>query len=280
MKRVISLCAVMLLFVAATVYAQSTMDTANEKAVKITQGPTIADNSGTTATLTWTTDRQAANHVKYRRAGSNDQWKSAYHSGGGTQHSLQLTGLTPGQTYEYQILTQDGDVRTTGQFQAGGGNGTTPAATTNTPATPTSTPANVSSGDKVAIYRSLGPNGVHTFSTSPTAANGFHDEGVTGYLLNNQKPGTVPVYRLTNAQGDTLLTTSDSERASAAGLGYRDEGVMGYVASTQWGGTTPLYRVVTPQGQHFYTASASENAQVLQQGNKDEGVIGYIWTQQ
>jgi len=32
-------------------------------------------------------------------------------------HSLQLTGLQRGKTYEWQILTRDGDVRQQGQFQ-------------------------------------------------------------------------------------------------------------------------------------------------------------------
>jgi Repeat of unknown function (DUF5648)/Fibronectin type III domain len=276
--RVHMLAALLVLFVTAAV-AQKPMDQASEKAVKITQGPTIADNNGTTATLTWTTDREGANHVQYRKAGSNEAWKSAYHSGGGTNHTLQLTGLTAGQTYEYQILTRDGDVRTSGQFQAGSGNGT--AANTSTPtSTPTSSGAPATSaGDKVALYREVGPGGVHTFTTTATAQPGFNNEGIAGYVLNSQKSGTVPLYRLTNSKGDTLLTTNESERGTATAQGYRDEGVVGYVASNRWGGTQPLYRMFG-NGGHFYTTSDQEHGAVLQQGYHDESTLGYVWSQQ
>jgi len=276
--RVHMLAALLLLFVTAAV-AQKPMDQASEKAVKITQGPTIADNNGTTATLTWTTDREGANHVQYRKAGSNEAWKSAYHSGGGTNHTLQLTGLTAGQTYEYQILTRDGDVRTSGQFQAGSGNGT--AANTSTPtSTPTSSGAPATSaGDKVALYREVGPGGVHTFTTTATAQPGFNNEGIAGYVLQSQKSGTVPLYRLTNSKGDTLLTTNESERGTATAQGYRDEGVVGYIASNRWGGTQPLYRMFG-NGGHFYTTSDQEHGAVLQQGYHDESTLGYVWSQQ
>jgi|SRR5262249_28609000 len=93
------------------------MDQKGEKAVHITQGPTISNVTGNSATITWETNKPGANHVRYRVAGSNEEWKSAYHSGGGMSHSLQLTGLQRGKTYEWQILTRDGDVRQQGQFQ-------------------------------------------------------------------------------------------------------------------------------------------------------------------
>jgi Purple acid Phosphatase, N-terminal domain len=93
------------------------MDEKSEKAVQITQGPTVENVTGNSATITWTTDKPGANHVRYRVAGSNSEWKSAFHSGGGTTHNLQLTGLEPSKTYEWQILTRDGDVRQQGQFQ-------------------------------------------------------------------------------------------------------------------------------------------------------------------
>jgi hypothetical protein len=261
--------------------AQKPMDEASEKNVHITQGPTISNNSGSTATLTWTTDHQGANHVQYRKAGSNESWKSAYHQGGGTTHTLQLTGLQPGQTYEYQILTRDGDVRTSGQFQAGSGSGTTATNTATPTATPTTgEPVAASAGDKVTIYRELGPNGVHTFGTTPTSTlPGFHTEGVAGYILNNQKGGTVALHRMANASGDTLLTTDQAEVQSAAAQGYQDQGVVGYIATSNWRGTTPLYRMFGSSG-HFYTTSAQEHQSALGLGYHDEKTVGYIWTQQ
>ena len=108
------------LTLAAPVFGQQGMDSAAERAVKITQGPAIVNNNGTSATLEWSTNSAGANHVRYREMGSN-RWQSAYHAGGGTHHALQLGGLQPGKTYEWQILTRDGDVRTAGQFRAEGG---------------------------------------------------------------------------------------------------------------------------------------------------------------
>jgi Purple acid Phosphatase, N-terminal domain len=115
MRRILTALATSLMFLAMGAWAQKSMDQKpahqmdekSEKAVQITQGPTI----------TWTTDKPGANHVRYRVAGSNGEWKSAYHSGGGTTHNLQFTGLEPSKTYEWQILTRDGDVRQQGQFQ-------------------------------------------------------------------------------------------------------------------------------------------------------------------
>jgi len=101
-------------------FAQHGMDERSEKAVHITQGPAIVNNNGNSATLEWTTDRQGANRVQYRRAGSNEAWRKAFHNGGGTHHTLQLTGLRPGENYEYEVLTRDGDVRTRGEFRANG----------------------------------------------------------------------------------------------------------------------------------------------------------------
>ena len=95
-------------------------------------------------------------------AGSNSAWKSAYAAGGGTSHSLQLTGLEPGKTYEWQILTRDGDLRTAGQFQsAATANGTAPDVNANAgaaPASPAPGSADTSNG-KVALYRSANSTG-------------------------------------------------------------------------------------------------------------------------
>src|SRR5215831_10040393 len=134
MKGTFTLLGLLLLLSAAPLFAQKAMDSANEKAVQITSGPSITNITGGTATINWTTNAPGANHVRYRVAGSNSGWKSAYHSGGGTSHSLQLAGLEPGKTYEWQILTRDGDVRTAGQFQtAATAAGTAPDVNGGTP---------------------------------------------------------------------------------------------------------------------------------------------------
>jgi Fibronectin type III domain len=120
MKRTLTLLGLSLMLSATVALAQHPMDSANEKAVRIVEGPRIDNITGHSAAIDWTTSSAGANHVRYRVAGSNQPWQSAYHQGGGTHHSLQLTGLEPGRTYEWEILTRDGDLRKAGRFQTPG----------------------------------------------------------------------------------------------------------------------------------------------------------------
>ncbi len=286
MKRTLTLLGLGLLLSAPIAFAQKSMDTA-EKAVQITQGPTVSNITGNSATINWTTNSAGANHVRYRVAGSNSAWKSAYAAGGGTNHSVQMTGLEPGKTYEWQILTQAGDLRTAGQFQsAATAGGTAPNVNANAGAAPApaSTGAAPAAGSgKVPLYRSSNSTGnlhLYTSSAGEQNANGFHAEGTTGYLLSSQGSGTVPLYRMTGSNGDTLLTQAANERSAMQARGYSDNGIVGYIASTQAPGTEPLYRLSSPEGSaHFYTASAGEKTQFQSQGWKDEGVTGYIYQQ-
>jgi hypothetical protein len=283
MKRTFTLLAVSLLLLAAPVFAQKPMDSANEKAVQITSGPNITNITPTAATINWSTNSAGANHVRYRIAGSNDAWKSAYHPGGGTSHSLQMTGLQPGKTYEWQILTRDGDLRTAGQFSTPT-SGTAPDVNASS-TTPVSAPPTTSASPSVAktpLYRGVNSAGAHMYSANAgdASAGGFRSEGVAGYVASSQVEGTVPLYRLSNSKGDNVLTTDANLKSTMQGQGYQDNGVVGYVASSQLPGTEPLYQLSSPDGaSHFYTANASERAQVLSRGWKDQGTSGYIWTQ-
>src|SRR6476661_2617845 len=281
MKRILTLVGLSLILLAAPLFAQKPMDDANEKAVKITSGPSITNISGTAATINWTTNSAGANHVRYRVAGSNSAWKSAYHSGGGTSHSIQLTGLEPGKTYDWQILTRDGDLRTAGQFQsAATANGTAPDVNANAGGVPAQGPSYTANG-KVPLFRAANSTGnlhLYTNNAGEQNSNGFHAEGTTGYLLPSQGSGTVPLYRMTGSNGDTFLTQTSNERSAMQAHGYRDDGIIGYIASSQAPGTQPLYRLSSPDGSaHFYTTSASEKSQFQGQGWKDEGIVGYIW---
>jgi hypothetical protein len=288
MKRTCMLLAASLML-GAPMFAQKPMDDANEKAVHITQGPSITNISTNSATINWTTNSSGANHVRYRVAG-NGAWKDAYHSGGGTSHSLQMTGLQPGKTYEWQILTRDGDLRTSGQFQTPS-SGTAPdvnaSSTTPVPAAPAAVPPSTSgatpSGTKVPLYREVSTtNGNHLYTTNAGEQQGnFRMEGATGYVMVSQTPGTVPLYRLSNAAGDYLLTTDANEKNTAMAGGYTDQGTLGYVSSSPQPGTQALYKVASADGKsHVYTTDAGERDQIIGRGWKDQGVAGYVWTAQ
>ncbi|HKV93640.1 MAG TPA: fibronectin type III domain-containing protein [Candidatus Angelobacter sp.] len=115
MKHIFTLVGVSLLLLGVSAWAQ--LDSRAERAVHIVQGPSISNVTRHSAVISWTTNAPGANHVRYRAEGSRRDWQSAYHQGGGTNHSLELTGLEPGRVYEWQILTRDGDVRREGKFR-------------------------------------------------------------------------------------------------------------------------------------------------------------------
>jgi hypothetical protein len=208
--------------------------------------------------------------------------QSAYHQGGGNNHSLQLTGLQPGRTYDWQILTRDGDLRTSGQFQT--------------------TRRDYREGDRrdhdrddrgydardygnrVALYRASNRQGsVHLYTTNAGEQNGrgFHAEGNAGFILASQRRGTMPLYRMRGPNGDVLLTVGQDEVEKMRGYNYRDDGILGYVARTQMPGTQPFFRLVNQDGSlHFCTISDRERRQFLRNGWQELGPAGYIWTQQ
>jgi hypothetical protein len=90
-------------------------DEAAERAVQVTSGPTVANLTATSATIQWTTNKKAATDVHYGYAGGHE--KIAYEKGGSTNHSVTLSGLKPGQTYTYKIMTREKEVRQQGTFQ-------------------------------------------------------------------------------------------------------------------------------------------------------------------
>lgn len=120
--------------------------------VVIVAGPVVQNLTGNSASLTWQTDDRAATHVKYGADANNPQ-QSAYEPGGDRNHTVQLTNLQPGQTYYYQILRQNGSVRTSGQFSTPNTNASTSTGQSGQTAAVqiTSGPNLESVGDKFAI---------------------------------------------------------------------------------------------------------------------------------
>jgi hypothetical protein len=299
MKRTVTLLGLSLMLLATAAFAQRQMDDANERAVRITQGPNVTNITGESATMNWSTSSSGANHVRYREAGSNHDWQSAYHQGGGTNHSIQLTGLQPGKTYEWQILTRDGDLRMSGQFQTAGrhhghgadvhggsypdGGGRDRDHDADDRGYGQGDRGYGQGGERVTLYRSSNSTGalhLYTISEGERNSNGFHAEGPAGYLMSSENPGLVALYRMTGRNGDTLLTTDPNERSRMQGGGYRENGIVGYVATSERPGTQPLHRMVNADGRvHFFTTSQSEVGRFQEQGWREEGITGYIWTQ-
>jgi hypothetical protein len=290
MKRKLTLLGLSLIFSAVMAFAQRPMDDDNERSVRIVRGPDIVNVTDSSATINWTTNSSGANHVRYRVAGSNDAWQSAYHQGGGNNHSLQLTGLQPGRTYEWQILTRDGDLRTSGQFQTirrdyrGGDRDHDGDRDRDRRDHDGGAYDARDYGSRVALYRASNRQGnIHLYTTNGGEQNsrGFRAEGTTGFILTSQMRGTLPLFRMIGPNGDVLLSAEQDEVARMRGYGYREDGILGYVARTQMPGTQPLFRLMTRDGGfHFCTTSDRERRQFLHNGWQELGPAGYIWTQQ
>jgi hypothetical protein len=87
-----------------------------EANVHITKGPEVIHITGNSAIVTWTTDNVGANNLQYRPA-SGGEWKKGWVKKGSKDHWIELHNLKPNTDYEFQILTTDGDVRTSGHFK-------------------------------------------------------------------------------------------------------------------------------------------------------------------
>jgi hypothetical protein len=305
MKRRLTLLGLSLMLSAVTAFAQGPMDDDDERRVRIISGPDIVNVTDDSATINWTTNHSGANHVRYRVAGSDDDdWQSAYHQGGGTYHSLQLTGLQPGRTYDWQILTRDGDLRTSGQFQTarreyreGDHDGDRDHDRDR------DRDRNDWDRDRdrdrdwdrdggydardyvnrIALYRASNRYGsIHLYTTNGNEQNGrgFHGEGTAGFILTQRRRGTVPLFRMIGPNGDVLLTVERDEVEKMRGYNYRDDGILGYVAHTQMPGTQPFFRLMSQDGGfHFCTTSERERRQFLRKGWQELGPAGYIWIQ-
>ncbi len=277
------------LFALATwVYAQG------NQAERITNGPVVEAVTSNSATVAWSTNTGGSSVVKYGTDPNNlnQTAEEPYHEGHGT-HRVKISGLKPGTTYYYKVTSAHGQgtgtqaesqvsqFTTSGQGQGGSQGQASMGAQT----AGQSQAGQAASGTKVPLYRAYNPStGAHLFSHEASeiqsaVGQGWKQEGIAGYIMNNQQAGTEPLYRLSNSRGDHFYTSNASEKAQAQSQGYNDEGVAGYVASSQQPGTQPLYRLMNPTtGEHFYTANPSERQQDLSKGWRDEGIVGYIWT--
>ncbi len=263
--------------------------TGAKQAERITNGPVVEAVTGNSATIAWSTNTGGSSVVKYGTDPNNlnQTAEEPYHMGHGT-HRVEIKNLKPGTAYYYRVESAHGQGTGTeaqsqvGQFTTSGQGGQ--AAAPGQAAQPAQG-AQAANGTKVPLYRAYNPStGAHLFThsyqeESTAVSQGWKQEGIAGYIMNNQAPGAEPLYRLSNAKGDHFYTANANEASQAASRGYTNEGIAGYISSTQQPGTTPLFRLVDPNnGDHFYTNNPSERQQDLSKGWKDEGIVGYVWT--
>jgi Repeat of unknown function (DUF5648) len=268
-NKAISLFAFVLVLASLPALAQRD-DDRWERGFQITQNPSVIEETGTEATLTWTTDRPTVTNVRYRAA--DGQWRSLTDQNRGTNHAVRLTGLQPGREVEWQILEGDGDVRTSGRFQARGqwNAGGPPRRSGYKP--------------RVPLYRADHPTtGQHLYTADRSeldylVTNGWRSSEI-GYMAPTPRPDHVALFRVYVQNGDHFYTTSLEERDAVLRQGGEDEGVVGYISTSQRYGAYPLHRLVsTKTGYHFYTSNPQEAADaVRRQGFRDEGVMGYLF---
>ena len=121
-----------------------TVTVSNDTTPPVISNVVVSSITGSSATITWTTDEAANSKVNY---GTSTSYGSSASDGGYvTSHSLNLTSLASGTTYHFQVVSAD----SVGNSSQTGDNtfttaGSSPPAPSPSP-TPTSTPAPNSGG--------------------------------------------------------------------------------------------------------------------------------------
>lgn len=97
-----------------------------EQPAQIVQPPSVGNLTSNSARVIWKTSDPNQGELKYRSTDS-PQWKSASDAGSTTEHVVDLTGLKPGQKYEFYVVAGQQEGQTSGQFETlapGAGNRT------------------------------------------------------------------------------------------------------------------------------------------------------------
>ena len=148
----------------------------------------------------------------------------------------------------------------------------------------------VTSYNKVPLYRfSRNDNPSHFFTAVEEEKNivlselgdYFTLEGVSHYVVAQQKLTTVPVYRMyNNLSGAHFYTASEIEMQNVlATLDYFSlEGVAFYVFLWPEQGTLPVYRFYVPEtGSHFFTINEGEKNALVNSGQQTMVYEGIAW---
>ena len=98
--------------------AQNNMQDKDNDSARMTAAPNVS-TTDKSATISWNTNSNAATIVKFG-TDANNLAQVKKQAGGARDHQVTLSGLQPGTTYFFAIMTNDGDVRQRGQFTTKG----------------------------------------------------------------------------------------------------------------------------------------------------------------
>lgn len=213
-----------LLFIAGMMaFTLNVFAQAENKPIKITNGPVVENLSSTGATVAWSTNVSAGSEVRYGT--SPDAMKLSKRAPwGGYTHRLALAGLQAGTKYYYQVES--------GQAQGTGTSAKSAVLEFTTPAE-NPTPTNLTTPAKIGLAITLGPHIEHT--TANTASVSWRTNAAASaevkygtdaekLLLHEQQPwgGTEHRVLLKNLKPDTLYYY---QAISAEGENAQGEGV-------------------------------------------------------
>ncbi|MEW6735765.1 MAG: hypothetical protein AB1489_31020 [Acidobacteriota bacterium] len=140
----------------------------------------------------------------------------------------------------------------------------------------------VTLNDEAPFYRYYNPDSGDHFYTRDfnelgEGRDGYTKEGIAGYILATQQPGTVPFYRYYSPDSGDHFYTTDYNELGEGRYGYTKEGIAGYIFNTQQPGTVPLHRYLnSDSGDHFYTTDYNELGEG-RDGYTKEGIAGFIF---
>lgn len=222
---------------AATTTSPTPTATSGSDNIQIIAGPSILNTTANTATLSWQTNKQSANEVRYG-ASAGSLTELATSPGGSTSHNVQLTNLQNGQKYFFEILRRDQSARLTGSFVfkpntawIGVTPGTTAAAsTTGTAAgSPATSAVQIIGGP---VVETVSPNSATiAWKTNVQASSLIHygtsasgltqtaearwGGGVHRVQLNNLSPNTTYYFQVESSQAQGTGSSVKSPQAQA-----------------------------------------------------------------
>jgi hypothetical protein len=160
--------------------------------------------TSTTATITWTTDQPASSRVAYGTTTSYGT-QSTLDSTLVTAHTVTLTGLTPGTSYDYAVTSVNGS-------------GTSATSTNFTFSTPSSsTPPPVISG--VATYPVADTTATILWTTDQNATSLVNYGTTTAYGLSSPVSSALAIYHAVPLTGLTPGTTYNFQIVTTGSTG-------------------------------------------------------------